>query len=74
MKQTIAFRVPHIHASVIHAWAEGATVQYRNPKDSADPRRGWVTVEQPAWYSFKEYRVQPIESVDQSGVNYDYTE
>lgn len=44
---------PHVHAEVIKAWADGATVQAR--------RKGseWRTAVHPRWYTCIEYRVKP---------------
>lgn len=44
----------HKHADLIHAWAEGAEIQFLNaPKQ-------WVDTEgHPAWYEDHQYRIKP---------------
>lgn len=44
---------PHIHAELIHAWADGAQIECQ----SADGR--WVTLPTLAWDSLSKYRVKP---------------
>ncbi|MDB6084674.1 MAG: hypothetical protein JWN43_2555, partial [Gammaproteobacteria bacterium] len=53
--QSIA-RVPHVHAEVIKAWADGAAIQYRNISGST-----WFDIggDGPAWNLNWEYRVKP---------------
>lgn len=43
---------PHIHAEVIKAWADGATIEYRGDKH-------WNLVDNPLWIPTTEYRVKP---------------
>lgn len=45
---------PHIHAAVIKAWADGATIQIKN-----FGRDDWGTIESPVWLEDREYRVKP---------------
>ena len=44
----------HKHADVIHAWAEGAEIEYRSHIDG-----GWVVTSAPKWLEEYEYRVKP---------------
>lgn len=44
----------HKHADVIHAWAEGAEIQFRR---SAGER--WVDERSPSFFVFNEYRIKP---------------
>ena len=53
----------HKHATEIHAWAEGYTVQHKvhlccEHPDTADWEDCTVT---PGWYEDREYRIKPIE-------------
>lgn len=41
----------HKHADLIHAWADGAKIQYFSKK-----RDKWVTVTNPSWDDDKDYR------------------
>lgn len=43
----------HKHADLIHAWANGAKIQYFNKK-----RDEWVTVKHPSWKDDVEYRLK----------------
>lgn len=45
---------PHKHAALIHAWADGAQIQFRHGVDF-----GWVGVEAPDWDSGLEFRIKP---------------
>lgn len=45
-------KTPHVHAEVIKAWADGATVQYKY----AD---SWVTTKNPGWDPAATYRIKP---------------
>lgn len=49
-------KVPHKHAEIIKAWADGAKVQFRN-----DPGEKWedITRGAPHWFEPYEYRVKP---------------
>ena len=45
----------HKHADLIHAWADGAQIQYKNSIDN-----NWNDVEYPSWHpSTGEYRIKP---------------
>lgn len=43
----------HVHAELIHKWAEGATIQVKNDRDQ------WVDCLTPQWFDSVEYRVKP---------------
>ena len=45
----------HKHADLIHAWADGAKIQWRDPKD--DER--WSDIKIPNWLEDCEYRIKP---------------
>ena len=45
---------PHIHAELIHAWADGAEIEYK-PMFGGD----WLAVAGPAWSEVSEYRIKP---------------
>ena len=45
----------HKHAEFIHAWADGAKIQWRDPKD--DER--WSDIRIPNWLEDCEYRIKP---------------
>jgi hypothetical protein len=44
----------HKHADVIHAWADGAEIQYRRYKEEQ-----WVDVDSPCFNPGFEYRIKP---------------
>lgn len=46
----------HQHADLIHAWADGAKIQYFSKK-----RDKWVTVNNPKWKEGKDYRIKPAD-------------
>ncbi len=46
---------PHVHAELIKAWADGATIEYNNEFASSE----WREVVKPAWHSHIRYRVKP---------------
>jgi hypothetical protein len=45
----------HYHANLIHAWADGAKIQYFSKK-----RDKWVTVTNPSWDADKQYRKKVV--------------
>jgi hypothetical protein len=45
----------HKHADLIHAWVDGAKIQWRDPKD--DER--WSDIRIPNWLEDCEYRIKP---------------
>ena len=44
----------HKYADIIHAWAEGATIQGRPDADTE-----WLRGMNPGWYEDWEYRIEP---------------
>ena len=50
----------HKHADLIHAWADGAQIQWRDPKD--DER--WSDIKIPNWLEDCEYRIKPTPRPD----------
>ena len=46
---------PHKHAAVIHAWADGASIEVKGFDGN------WVAKDLPDFYLTQEYRVKPIE-------------
>ena len=57
----------HKHAALIHAWAEGAEIQFRNSDG------GWTDNQTPSWEKGKEYRIKPgelqwFENIPEHGV------
>jgi len=67
----------HKHADLIHAWADGAQIQWKN-------RNGqWEDMGEPLWNENHEYRIKPEEKSDfavsanvvfKLGLNGDYLE
>ena len=47
----------HKHADLIHAWADGAEIQYKTARDI------WVDCDcnKPEWLTFIKYRIKPEE-------------
>jgi len=43
----------HKHADLIHAWADGAEIQVKNPFNE------WIDEKNPIWESWIEYRIKP---------------
>ena len=60
--------VPHKHAEIIKAWADGYQVEAYNPE-----RDSWISVVEPGWFNDIEYRVKPgvIEPRDPVVLTYD---
>ena len=49
-------KTPHIHATLIKAWADGATIEYKDQ----DRRDGsWIVTVSPTWSRHCYYRVKP---------------
>lgn len=47
-------KIPHKHAAIIKAWADGATIQFKNPAGE------WVDcLTIPRWWKTTEYREKP---------------
>lgn len=44
----------HKHADVIHAWAEGAEIEFKNSSV-----KEWTTENYPCWHDGNEYRIKP---------------
>ena len=59
-------KTPHIHAAVIKAWADGATIQINAGC------AGWIDIKNndPAWESHWEYRVKPEPKPDIRVIGY----
>lgn len=49
------FKKPHRHATLIHAYADGAKIQMRDAQWGRDQ---WLDLEQPDWTA-EEYRIKP---------------
>lgn len=47
-------RIPHVHAEVIKAWADGAQIEHQNTRAG-----GWHLADSPAWNPDTKYRVKP---------------
>jgi hypothetical protein len=45
---------PHKWSKEIHAWADGAEIQYYEPMGNQ-----WLPAEMPSWYEHIEYRIKP---------------
>jgi hypothetical protein len=60
--------VPHKHAEIIKAWADGYQVEAYNPE-----RDSWINVVEPGWFNDIEYRVKPgvIKTRDPVVLSYD---
>jgi len=46
-------KTPHKHAALIHAWADGAEIEYRKPNGD------WVLDDEMGWYEDYYYRIKP---------------
>lgn len=46
---------PHTHAALIHAWADGATIQYK-PGGCLGK---WLDIDHPTWVDCIDYRIKP---------------
>lgn len=46
-------KIPHVHATIIKAWADGAVIQYQD-KDNC-----WILVGHPSWSCDLNYRIKP---------------
>lgn len=47
--------IPHKHAELIKAWADGAEIQRRDYKSNSPP---WVDTPTPQWLADGEYRIK----------------
>lgn len=56
-------KVPHKHAELIKAWADGAVIQVRNTIGHSDhPAHVWTTISgSPYWDASHVYRIKPEE-------------
>ena len=53
-------KVPHVHAEIIKAWADGATIQiYRKVDEGDDDEYEWVDCPAPSFLVAHKYRVKP---------------
>ena len=50
----ISKKIPHVHAEVIKAWADGHEIQFRN-----NDLGSWVPVSNPSFFPKVQYRVKP---------------
>ena len=48
----------HKHAELIHEWADGAKIEYKNALNI------WMEVDRPDWSSWVEYRIKPEHKPD----------
>jgi len=52
-------RTPHKHAEFIKAWADGCTIQVKNPYNDS-----WIDMSYPpSWETNTEYRIKPEKKV-----------
>jgi hypothetical protein len=58
--------VPHKHAEIIKAWADGYQVEAYNPE-----RDSWISVVEPGWFNDIEYRVKPGVIESREPLSYD---
>ncbi len=49
-------KTPHVHAALIKAWADGATIEYRDHDRRDGP---WLATVSPTWSRHCDYRVKP---------------
>ena len=53
---------PHKHAKIIHAWAEGYTVQKKVKLCCDKSYQHWEDCDTaPMWFEDEEYRIKPVE-------------
>jgi len=58
-------REQHKHAEIIHAWAEGYTVQKKHKLCCDKNYAKWVDCDStPLWFEDEEYRIKPINCED----------
>jgi hypothetical protein len=53
---------PHKHAALIKAWADGAQIEWKDPKYD----NPWDSIKTPAWFEDIEYRIKPEPKPDQT--------
>lgn len=62
MLKPVEQKKPHVHADLIHAWADGAEVQYWEQGE-------WHDCNRPSWFPDIEYRIKPEETdVEKYGI------
>ncbi len=49
---------PHKYAALIHAWADGAQIEYR-PYCNGGHSNRWNSIQNPNWRDDMEYRIKP---------------
>lgn len=52
-------KIPHVHAEIIKAWADGEEIEYWNGASETDIGGKWLTVRLPSWNHNMKYRVKP---------------
>ena len=50
---------PHKHAALIHAWADGAEIEYRPAGSNV-----WQPMPTPQWSLIGDYRIKPVSKLD----------
>jgi hypothetical protein len=53
---------PHKHVELIKAWADGATIQFKD--FTWDGKAVWIDLVQPAWTEDVDYRIKPEPTPD----------
>lgn len=48
----------HVHADLIHAWADGAIIEFKTPTSTA-----WLVASTPGWDEHTLYRIKPANKV-----------
>jgi hypothetical protein len=56
-KRINTMKIPHIHADVIKAWADGAEIEVRYNTNTNS--NGWLPADAPNWSLSCSYRVKP---------------
>ena len=59
--------VPHVHAEIIKAWADGKKIEVYDDRSEA-----WIYTDHPAWCFDNKYRVKPVERVAVYRVAYEH--
>lgn len=58
-------KVPHVHAELIKAWADGAEIEYQSHQDNM-----WYLAPSPVWHANTLYRVKPERVYPKSTLGY----
>lgn len=59
----------HPHADVIHAWADGAEIEFRPKQDSyGNGAFDWRPCRNPDWHENFEYRVKGVEELSAEAI------